>query len=104
MITSNSETSHELVEDMGTFAPLPPPRPKHWARKVRQQNMTDQTTSESDKNIKEDTKDDWFSADSKFPIPMFKPTLSGMYSCFTKVVKIIQFGWNCKLQLMVVQL
>ncbi|KAK3746763.1 hypothetical protein QZH41_013592 [Actinostola sp. cb2023] len=78
--TSSTETSNDHDVDIDSIAPLPPPRPKHWARKVRQQNLGEEDKTEADEEKCEENRDDWYSTDSKFPLPKLKPTLSDSQS------------------------
>jgi hypothetical protein len=77
-ITSSTDTSNDHESDIEDFAPLPPPRPKHWARKVQTQNMgAVMVNPDGDQTQVHKKSDDWFLTDPKFPLPKFKPTLSG---------------------------
>ena len=82
-VASSTDTSneHETGPSFDSPVPLPPPRPKRWAKKVRAQNMTNQAkdAGQGDGSAKRDTpqSDEWFNSEPKLPMPLFKPTIQG---------------------------
>ena len=88
LVTSSTDTSNEHDTDIEGPPPLPPPRPKHWARKVKEQNMG--LGGEQSQGHKKN--DDWYQTDPKFPLPKFKPTLSGKNRA-KLIIDHRRYGW-----------
>ncbi|XP_048576510.1 uncharacterized protein LOC116602147 isoform X2 [Nematostella vectensis] len=85
VITTSTDTSNSRDAEMDEPSPLPPPRPKHWARKIQKANSAVTMTLDENEPAEQSERSDgdstdWYHSDSKFPLPMFKPTLSDSQS------------------------
>ena len=88
-MSSGTDTSLGFESEKDEPAPLPPPRPKHWAKMIQAKNNQNDvkdalatqngTKNESVVSHKIDSEgnsnDDWFKTSPKLPLPLFKPTV-----------------------------
>ena len=81
-VASSTDTSNDHEDtNFENPTPLPPPRPKHWAKKVQSQNTSTKNDAgqECDKSKEAETSDEWYNSEPKLPLPLFKPTMQGQF-------------------------
>ena len=79
-VASSTDTGEEHDTDIEDPTPLPPPRPRHWARRAKEQSMAPESnsgklTEEQSKPDDPSSPSDWSKSVPQFPLPTFKPTI-----------------------------
>ena len=79
-VASSTDTGDEHDTDIEDPTPLPPPRPRHWARRAKEQSMAPESnsgkvTEEQSKPDDPSSPSDWSKSVPQFPLPTFKPTI-----------------------------
>lgn len=84
-VASSTDTGDEHDTDIEDPTPLPPPRPRHWARRAKEQSMAPESnsgklTEEQSKPDDPSSPSDWSKSVPQFPLPTFKPTIQNSHS------------------------
>ena len=79
-VASSTDTGDEHDTDIEDPTPLPPPRPRHWARRAKEQSMAPESnsgklTEEQSNPDDPSSPSDWSKSVPQFPLPTFKPTI-----------------------------
>lgn len=102
-VASSTDTGDEHDTDIEDPTPLPPPRPRHWAKRAKEQSMAPESnsgklTEEQSKADDPSSPSDWSKSVPQFPLPTFKPTiqsksLTHIQNCeFTS--KFLKWKWH----------
>ena len=79
-VASSTDTGDDHDTDIEDLLPLPPPRPRHWAKRAKEQSMMPDCNSSStvkpeNEHSKTDNASDWSRSIPQFPLPTFKSTM-----------------------------
>ncbi|XP_015766890.1 PREDICTED: uncharacterized protein KIAA0355-like [Acropora digitifera] len=84
-VASSTDTGDDHDTDIEDLLPLPPPRPRHWAKRAKEQSMMPDCNSSStvkpdNEHSKTDHASDWSRSIPQFPLPTFKSTMQSCQS------------------------
>lgn len=84
-VASSTDTGDDHDTDIEDLLPLPPPRPRHWAKRAKEQSMMPDCNSSStvkpdNEHSKTDNASDWSRSIPQFPLPTFKSTMQSCQS------------------------